>query len=610
MEVVYPQRPVVSGGKKVVLTFTNDEDTAMDIPPKLAVPLFTIDETKYVLVHHLSQLWNYPSSYHLIRKIISSTSLKKDDFLHSDERLNHQLVEAKLIHQNRAFFYIELNKIYGIIENKEVFLDNEVPSVSEVTSAPATEPSVNYDSDNERSSSEYEDEDEKIRIPRKDKQEKVTVGQVFPQYGYDDSAMNHGNFNCLTSLSKLNFYKAKNLWKFLPNNKISFEDRELVLNAQQEMYDVDSNEKAPRKQVGKTKKSNTHIDPNTIDLTESVIPGQGYVHEFNVNHLCKVPNYYVMSSTQTVTPSKIASTTNITSLNENTKVSRNIQLLINNNDPEAYALSKYFYTRAYRGPGSGNYKDAALMNRINRIPLTDEIVVKHHKITKEVKRLAKDRYNQNLKGFVHEKFNKYMVDHLLKRQREHSEDYHNMEMLHNNLLFNLLVNSYREISKGTWNNYYKFKMIDHEQRGAVHVQKLEAEKKAKNIEEFKEWKQGEMQRAENDRKNLERVQLSGYDRQSFKPTKPLPGPKPVETPNLDIINRFTLPNAHKEIVRNLPVDLRNAPDSTTLKGPISCITNYPDVNNPQVLNRIEIIKLPNLNEIGWENLRKFRSNYD
>lgn len=53
-----------------------------------------------------------------------------------------------------------------------------------------------------------------------------------------------------------------------------------------------------RKPLGRSRKNNIHIDPNTLDLSESVVPGQGYIPEFSVSHLCKVPNYYITSNQQ------------------------------------------------------------------------------------------------------------------------------------------------------------------------------------------------------------------------------------------------------------------------------------------------------------------------
>lgn len=633
MKVTYPNKPITPHNTKVQLQFNTTIDTTSQPPTNLAIPSFFIDNTPHVLFHHLAQLWGYPSSYHLISKLIKKSPILKHDILQSDKALTNELLQSRLIDSRKSHFYINLNTIYLVIENKEIFLiDNTITpassanteSVSVDIHSTATDPALTRDSN-----------DGDISVLKHEKLEKVTIGQVFPQYGLDDFPATHANFNCLTSLSKLNFYKAKNIWKFVPNNKLSFEDRELVLNDNLEINNANLDKSV------KAKKQNSNVDPNSIDLTESVIPGQGYVQEFNVNHLCKVPNYYVSLTSQPTSQLRLSSST--TSTNVNIKTSKNIQQLVNNNDPEAINLSKYFYTKTFRGPGSGNYKDGALMNRINRIPLTNDIVTKRHKVSKDIKLTRKNRASQNMKGLTHEFYNKYMVDHLLKQQRENLEDYQNMEMLHNNLLFNLLLNTYRGLSKATWKSYFDFKMVDYEQIHAVKVQKLEIDMKEKNKQEILNWKQREVERTDKDMKEMERIQRMNYERQQikmekkrqlqsqqpsahtaqklqeleskyaplqFKPSRPIPPPKQVETMNLDIANKFTLPTAYLEIMNNIPIELRKRGDNPSIKGPISYITNYPDLANPLILNRIEIIKLPNLNEIGWDNLRKYKSILD
>lgn len=638
MKITYPSKGISCSQGKVEIQFSSDFNDEFVLPENLAVPVFFIDNIGYVVFHHLSTLWGYPSSYQLILKILKKSSLNKNDILKSDPQLTYDLYSAKLIPSIKSYFYIELKKLYLIIENKQIFLADDYMITTTNTNPPliAENPSKNGPDPLLAGHSHELDDDGSIL--KHEKHEQVTIGQVFPQYGLDDLPPNHGNYNCLTNSSKLNFFKEKSLWKFLPNNKLSFEDRELVLNDNPQLDFITNNDSS--KSIANSKKSNSRVDPNSIDLTESIIPGQGYVQEFNVNHLCKVPNYYIASATQPINQLKLANS--VVSNTDNVKVPRNIQQLVNNNDPEAINLSRYFYTKSFRGPGSGNYKDAALTNRINRIPLTNDIVKNRHKVTKDLKKMNKNRANQNLKGLTHEFFNKYMVDHLLKSQNDNIQDYQNLEMLHNNLLFNLLLNSYREISKNTWKSYFDFKMTDYEQINAIKVKKLELEKRQNYEQELQNWKQKEMKRVEKDSKEMDRIQRVNFENQQilmekkqqlqshpspqtekklqeleskyapeqFKPSKPIPPPKQVETINLDISSKFTLPSMHPEIMKNMPIELRKTGDNPCIKGPVSYITNYADPANPQILNRIEIIKLPNLNEIGWENLRRYKSIYD
>ena len=99
--------------------------------------------------------------------------------------------------------------------------------------------------------------------------------------------------------------------RFLPNNKLSFAERDLVLSTNN-FNDIHIDEETKPKIEEKRKvsvnqlenqKHNLLIDPNSIDLAESVIPGQGYIPDFSINHICKVPNYYVTSSHQSLAQS-------------------------------------------------------------------------------------------------------------------------------------------------------------------------------------------------------------------------------------------------------------------------------------------------------------------
>ena len=88
-----------------------------------------------------------------------------------------------------------------------------------------------------------------------------------------------------------------------------------------------------------------------------------------------------------------------------------------------------------------------------------------------------NRYNKSLKGLVHEKFDKNFVEYLLSEQRKYTEDYSNLEILHNSLQFNVLLNTYRGVAQETWNNYYKFKLIDFEQLKALQMEANELEER-------------------------------------------------------------------------------------------------------------------------------------
>ncbi|KAG7664524.1 uncharacterized protein J8A68_001950 [[Candida] subhashii] len=748
IRVILPNAPISSFktlSKKVNLTFTSVDDNTTPIPDSIktnfGVPIFILEGHNYVLIKHLAGLWNYPSSYQLIARLIKKVKLVHDDFQKTNEDINKQLFESNVIDNSDLkfeLFYISLEKIYYVIENKQVFFNGNVPPrnilkkkvIPVLSSKHEATPDVemadendNEDDDEDEDEDDVEDEeedevddddeedDESIKVPKNRHKRKktnlnetksssddiITVNQVFPQYGLIDSTiqLNHASFSTVNSLTKLNYYKnlPSSSHKFLPNTKLTFAERELILgnnNYFEMLIDEDrklqtDDKKRFRKPIGKSKKHNIHIDPNTIDLGESVIPGQGYVPEFSVNHICKVPNYYITSNHQSVSAGgasqasffnmkRLNATSNSSFLfNENIKMSKNIQQLVFSNDSDNYHHSKYYYTKTYRGPGSGNYKDAALMNKINRIPVTTDPIRKVHK--NKIQPVS--RVNRSLKGLLYDKFNKDLVENVLAKQRKFTEDYSNLEMLHNNLQFNLLLNSYREIAQETWDNYYKFKLIDFEQLKALQREQEEIEARKQAIAAQNEYVEQERQRQEKIRtlleqersefENLQREQIQkqkqieeknrqrqleasfsdpfiansddedeeekeklNYEkiqqefeekqielRDKFEQQKqelmtPTPPPTPIETPQLDIVNRFSSPAMYPEIVRNLPLELRgteqvNKDDIPPIKKPIRYVATYPEGGrNPEYLTKIEIIKLPNANCVGWDNLRKYK----
>ena len=507
----------------------------------------------------------------------------------------------------------------------------------------------------------------------------VTVGHVFPQYGAVESStkLNHAQFGCLNQFSKLNYYKSLTPpgLKFLPNTKLTFYERELVEEAHNYSHiDIDEHDASDdkqraflRKSIGKSKKNNIHLDPNTVDLNETVIPGQGYIGEFSINHICKVPNYYVTSNhttmPQSVSARKLNSSSNSLFLfNEGSRLSKNVQQLVFSNENDNHSHHKYYYTKSYRGPGSGNYKDAALMNKINKIHLT-ESKKKHFK-----RNVLRDKkYTQNLKGLVHEKFNKEYVESLLTDQRRYTEDYSNVEILHNNLQYNVLLNSYRDISRDTWGTYYKFKLFDFEQYKALQEEEADKERRDQNVVEQRKWTEDDKLRQERlrmqseeerdqlvelqktfseksqqmeERKRRAQLDPSVEDKidedefvksvealreefeakrrdicESFakrnaalaESTKP---PVPVETPQLDVVSRFSLPGEFREIVKHLPLELRSTEllqkEIPSLKKPIQYVTTIPGKPDMEYLTKIEVIKFPNPNSLGWDNLRKYK----
>ncbi|ODV81185.1 uncharacterized protein CANTADRAFT_25409 [Suhomyces tanzawaensis NRRL Y-17324] len=697
---ILPREPPRNGVARTTLelikedNLPNEEDVSWIIS-SVGFPVFKMNgfNEYYVLLKDLAHIWGYPSSYQLINKLIKNTAIERNDLLKSTDQdlnlllLNHELISSKEV--KFKLFYTKLSVIYTLVQNKEVFFGGETEgAILQSGSARADEEHVFNESSStahskevgegsNKSSDEINIEEVK-KSSHKTPEDKITISQVFPHYGIVEShiEMSHSFFNSLNSLAKLNYYKSSpNAYRFLPNNKLTYAEREII-NRDNDFSDIQledskrANGKDSRKNIGK-KKSTNSFDLNSIDLTESVIPGQGYIQEFNVNHLCKVPSYYITTNNQQAAlqpksgfnMKRINQTSNSSFLfNENLKTSKSVQKLLFSNEADNNNYTKYYYTKSYRGPGSGNYKDASVMNRINRIQTTTDPIRNSHKVSKQLFKPPKVRYNQNLKGLVHDKFSKKVVDRIFAKQRTYTEDYINLEMLHSNAQFNLLVNSYREISEDTWENYYKYKMTDFEQLGASQKERAEIEARDAYIRNYQEWQKGESDRQEKLRTKTERakqrderVQMRNLQKQreieekrrrrqleaSFNDPfgsneddflKELeednaiedenseqsedeadlhvakPPPTPIETPQLDIQGKFTLPTFHPEIIKLLPADLRDQDQAPipSIKRVIRYTSTYPDTSNPEILNKLEIIKLPNSNSMGWDNLRKYR----
>lgn len=625
MEVKQPatkyKKPFGVGRTKLVFGATSLGTVPVE---ELAFPAFRTPNSSewLVLTQTLAKVWNYPSSYQLIAKLVKKTALLLEDFLQTLSEINSQLVEHGLVAKSQAsnpLYYIELAKVYGVIENHEVFTTNPSGQDKDV---------------------DMEDEDDDVLVGRKKKSspavipatpkvEQVTVAQVFPLVE-NPVKPTFANYNCLTEVAKVQFYKERNLYKFLPLTKISFSDRELVWLDNSGLYDNPDLEAVLEKTTGKAgtlvTKKKKRDESNNFDFNETVLAGQGYFHEFNVLHICKVGTYY------TAPPLTTTSSLAATPTYENAKMARHLQqLAFDNGDKDT--LSKYFYTKQTKGPGL-NYKDVSVINRINRIPTTlDPKAVRAHRVIKPKGQLPAFRNGMNIKGLVHEYFSKRAVDAKLKLQKEFTPDFANIEHLHNALQFNVLINSYRGVLKQTMGSYYQFKRIDFEQIYAMREYRQEFEQRKRYAKEVEEWKLREQARVTRDRQEMDRVNRYNYEvqrrkhekmrqqfdaaldgpefqEQRFVPSMPLPPPKPLQPLHLEILNRFTIPLSYREIMVNIPTEMRDdSSNNPQIKRPVSYITTQPDIHNPELSTRIEVVKIPNSNEIAWDNLRKFKSQY-
>lgn len=579
--VVRPERSTRGHGYsrlRVAVELTAPEETGYSLSLEFKVPYFTLD-SEYVLVKDLAQLWNYPSSYQLVARLVKFTGVPKKNFLKaSDAELNSLLLENSLISKKDAstqLFYVALLFIYLVVSNKEVLVGNAAENDLETRRRPVLQL----------------DED------------LITVSQVFPSYGNVDSTtpLNHATFVSLNPVTKLQVYKHEGNFRRVYGTTLSSNERELVSRTNNyTLYDANQSEEQKEEQrnskkpLGRAKRHVGSIDPNTLDVTENILPGSGLIPEFNVGAICKVPNYFVMngqmSSAQQnalFNPQKPHLNTLQYKFTDNSKMSKQLQQLLINNDQEAYH-SKYYYFKSYRGPGSGNYKDAALVNRINKIRVfTPESTPKTNAIThlpaSKVIKPSKKRFDRPIKGLVHDFYSNDNVEIVLERQRRFTEDFTNLEMLHNNVLFNLLVNSYREVANDTWKNYYRFKMLDFEKMYLIE---------------------------QNERRAIRRNELlAKQNALQQKLSVPIhPSPELTELLRPDLTHRFTLPSAHREIIEQLPVELRgdNGDNASSLSKPIRYLATYPDKAIPEILNQVEIIKLPNANSLAWDNIKKYR----
>ncbi|CAH2353512.1 hypothetical protein CLIB1423_11S01376 [[Candida] railenensis] len=717
------------------------------IPQDLPIPYFTLNNEKYILLKTLAGFWYYPSPHQLIGKLKKCFKNSKNVVKYTNGELNKALLEASLISTSDLKFklsYIDANWMFNALENSTVLTETDAVGAK------------SFDEVRDFVMGTFQRRRAKLQSGQKgdgateDSEFKITVNQVFPQYGGGVNGtaavdFNHSVFNSLTNTSKFNYYSSNpSFSKFLPSTKMSMSELDMMIKendhgevditttaaalAEAEQNEVDdslapstsasgeptssagtgtgagpstgskrgfqpssSTSDAPkrRKPIGRSKKYNTNIDPNTIDLTESLIPGQGFIQEFNINHLCKVPNYYMTTNTMTAnnlpggtsltTPgaSQSSSSTPLQLTNGNTptgaavstpplkksvsalfggssfytdtsKLAKNVQsLLVNADQMSDNSISRYYYTMSYRGPGSGNYKDAALINKINKIPTTSTLHPQRslklpHKTAEHVanKKLnSSSKFNSSLKGFVHDSFTKELIDDTLTKQASFVADCSNLEILHNNLQFNVLLNAYREISEDTWDNYYKFKLIDFEQLGmnqrekakleaynaAVEAAKraqAEAAKKteeeaaeiAKEVQEIREAHAAAVAEAEeNDTSPPPSPELP----EAPKPIQPKSVIIPPEPPKFRFSSRFDKPNSHPEVIKKFPLELRDLDrkenytgttydEIPSIKDVLDIRLTSPDLVNPHLLTQIEVVKIPNANCLGWDNIKKYR----
>ncbi|QRG39279.1 hypothetical protein FDK38_003715 [Candidozyma auris] len=569
---------------KIPVAFTPPQEKEFSSSLPFRVDYFVLNNTEYVLVKSLAKLWNYPSSYQVIARIVKKTGIPKSDFLfRTTQSLNESLLAEGLLSTNDADkqqFYIPFRFLYSIIENVDVLV-GEDPIVQN-TEAP-----------------------EKLMMPAND-EDHITVSQVFPSYGHVESSLrkDHATFLTLTPLTKLQVYKHEGTYKRVYGSSLSASERELIIRNNNYAnfnpgVDADVNEKGDsgRKPLGRSKRQVGSVDPNSLDVSENILPGNGTIPEFSVGPLCRVPNYFVTSGSMNSMQQAALLNAQRPHLSKlqlkfaDHKVSKQVQQLLLNNDQEALH-SKYYYYKSYRGPGSGNYKDAALVNKINKIRMFSKEngpssnAVTHlpaHKVRKPMKR----RFNRPVKGLIHECYSPENLEVVVNRQRQFTEDFTNLEVLHSTVLFNVLANSYREVSQETWASYYKFRMIDFEKLYSIEKETRQMKRKEELLAEFK--------------KAREEAEASGG-------LPPQPSKELAELTKPNLTERFTLPTDHVEIMQKLPLELRgdSADPVSQISKPIRYLATYPDKQMPEVLNQIEVVKLPNANSLAWDNIKKYR----
>lgn len=536
-----------------------DESNFEELLESIKVPVFEGNGDYFFLVKDICLIWNYLSSYHLINKIEKGTGCSKRQFLgKTDRELNKWLSGKGIIEEAQekySFFYILARFLYQRLKNKDILVGDEGIADNKTP---------------EENDSIQEDNDDEI----------VTVAQVVPQLSSNAMGLelSYSNFSSLTRLSKLNFYKESPAYqKFITNSKLFINEREQLYkendltstDAKIPEQTVQEEHKEPRrgrKALGKPKKNTINIDPNIMNLSETIIPGQGFTQPFNLGVFNMVPNYFVTSNNMTAplnNPPKRANASSLL-LGDAAKVTKNIQgIVLPNNYKESISRSKYFYTKGHRSLGSGNFRDAATVQKANKIPVTNTDKIKIlHKRAGDYPQTIKGRGKMSVKGLMYERFSKKAVRDTIKKQSEKVEDYVNLEMLHSVSQLNLLINSYRKVSESSWSSYFKFKQTDFAQLGMM--------------------KRRHMQKQ-----------------------------SPYVNAQGDLSQRFVHPSFYQDILKKLPLELRHnenlaSDEIPTIPYPLDYQITHPDTSNPELLSKVEIVQIPNANAIGWDNIKKTR----
>lgn len=576
-----PKRKTFSRLRRHVAVVSPDPQKTLPADLKVQIPYFSLpsDHTTYVLAKDLATHWNFPSSYQVIARLLKRSGVERARLVHTTTpELNQELsdlIDASA--QNKAHFYLDLQVLHQILEN-DLILFGEPPT---------------------------EEEDSRVLPAPNEDDEPITISQVFPNYGQVDSSLplTHGTFLSLNPLTKLQVYKHEGNYRRVFGTSMNAHERELIYQANSfALYDVSQDQpgtqimpQKSKRPLGRLKRSVGNEDPNQLDVSESLLPGCGQIPEFNIGSICKVPNYFVTSNHMNTAQQNALYNPYMPHMRwlqlnyepQNPDANKAVNQLLSSSHHEALPF-KYYYYKSYRGPGLGNYKDAALVNRVNKIcRFTPDSAPSSNSLTHlalyKVTKTPLSRGDKHIKGLMHEFFSGDNLDIVTERQRRFTEDFNNMEMLHNNVLFNLMVNSYRDISSDTWKQFFKFKSIDFEKLYSLAQTKRRNERRKALLKEQEE-----------------ASKKSGV-------TEP-PLAELLELLKPDLSLRFVTPDEHKEILEQLPLDMRGDESDAlhALSKPIRYVATYPDKNTPEVLNQIEVVKLPNANSIAWDNIKKYR----
>lgn len=542
---------------------------------QLLVPHFVQNGSKFVLVKDLASLWNFPSSYQVISHLSRHSGIPKNELVKkSTPDLNSQLYAAELIVESdchTALFFIEFLLLVSILNDVNVLCGQfqlpEFPVALDTAEAP-----------------------EKAA---------PTVAAVFPDIGEVDKslALNHGSFLALNPLTKLQVYKYDGSYRRVYGTNLTPAERELLMRennyssfevAADGLDGATSDPAKPdtKKTAGRQKRT-SNLDPNLLDVSENILPGCGLIPKFSVAAICKVPNYYVTTNLMGITQQNAfynASNRHLKNLKlrfaDSAATLKLISTLMPNGDQDSF-LYKYYYYKHYRGPGTGVYKDGAITSKMNKIQTVESSRALHMPIYRVMKHEPPAR--RSIRGLVHPQYSKDNLEVTVQRQRVFTEDFCNMEMLHNNSTFNILVNSYRNVADDTWTLFYKFKMVDLEKLHLGHHAEQRSKRRAELLA-----RQHKLQ-------------------QSSEVKLPTP-PELAELLQPDLAERFTVPTQYPEIVQRLPVHLREnrLNPQTHISRPIRYVARTADRGTTEFLNQIEVLKLPNANALAWDNLRKYR----